>query len=217
MKSSTKIIVASVCAILLLICAVSATLMVMIDDDSATNIFTVGKVDIKLDEAKANSDGTLVPGAERVKANDYHLLPGRTYAMDPTVTLLTNSEESYIRLIVTVNKARDLKTIYGDDFKPTDFATGYDANVWQYVSETLNEDGSAYYEYRYYKIAGNSTQDEIPLEPFITSITLSGDINNEQIKTLSGLRIIFEAHAIQASGFEGNADEAWSAFEEEIK
>lgn len=217
MKSSTKIIVASVCAILLLVGAISATLMLMMDDDSVINTFTVGKVDIELDEAKANSDGTLVPGAERVKANDYHLLPGRTYAMDPTVTLLTNSEESYIRLIVTVNKAQELKAIYGGDFKPTDFATGYDADVWQYVSETLNSDGSAYYEYRYYKTAENLTQDEISLEPFIASITLSGDINNEQVKSLSGLRIIFEAHAIQTSGFDGSVDDAWTAFDEEIK
>ena len=47
--------------------------------DEVVNTFTVGNVQIKLDEAKANPDGTLVANADRVKANSYKLLPGHTY------------------------------------------------------------------------------------------------------------------------------------------
>ena len=71
-----------------------------------TNTFTVGKVEIKLDEAKVTADGIPVEGAARVTANSYKLMPGTTYTKDPTVTVLkAGSEESYVRMKVTFNNA----------------------------------------------------------------------------------------------------------------
>ena len=41
--------------------------------------FDQWKVTIKLDKAKANTDGTAVIGEARFKANEYHILPGHIY------------------------------------------------------------------------------------------------------------------------------------------
>ena len=67
---------------------------------------TVGNVQIKLDEAKANTDGSLVPNAARVKENSYKLIPGHTYNKDPMVTVLSGSESSYIKMTVTPTPVR---------------------------------------------------------------------------------------------------------------
>lgn len=62
-----------------------------------------------MDEAKVNADGTVVEGAERVHNNTYHLLPGHAHVKDPTVTIKSGSEESYIRVFLTFNNASKLK------------------------------------------------------------------------------------------------------------
>ena len=50
-----------------------------------------------------------------------------------------------------------------------------------------------------------------------TSITVPGEeVTNDNIGNLTSVVIDVEAHAIQADGFE-NADEAWEAFDNQIK
>ena len=66
----------AVSALLLVCVSVGATVAYLTATDKVENTFTVGKVAIKLDEAKANTDGTLVEGAARVKENKYKVLPG---------------------------------------------------------------------------------------------------------------------------------------------
>ncbi|MFR6087431.1 MAG: SipW-dependent-type signal peptide-containing protein [Oscillospiraceae bacterium] len=75
------------CALLLVAAGVFGTLAYLTGTDTVNNTFTVGNVKITLDEAKVTTDGTPVEGADRVKANEYHLLPGHTYTKDPTVTV----------------------------------------------------------------------------------------------------------------------------------
>ena len=83
-----KILVACLCVALAVLTIAGTTLAYLTSQDTVTNTFTVGNVEIKLDEAKANTDGTLVEGANRVKANSYKLIPGHTYTKDPMVTVL---------------------------------------------------------------------------------------------------------------------------------
>ena len=85
-----KALLVVACALLLVAASVFGTMAYLTSTDTVTNTFTVGKVNIKLDEAKANPDGSLVRGAARVKANEYKLLPGHTYNKDPMVTVLKN-------------------------------------------------------------------------------------------------------------------------------
>ena len=75
------------CALLLVAAGVFGTLAYLTGTDTVNNTITVGNVKITLDEAKVTTDGTPVEGADRVKANEYHLLPGHTYTKDPTVTV----------------------------------------------------------------------------------------------------------------------------------
>ena len=78
MKKTTKILLAVLCAAVLVTASVVGVLAYLIDKDEVVNTFTVGDVQIELDEAEVNPDGTVIAGADRVKTNDYHLIPGRT-------------------------------------------------------------------------------------------------------------------------------------------
>ncbi|MGN0758520.1 MAG: SipW-dependent-type signal peptide-containing protein, partial [Candidatus Ventricola sp.] len=105
MKMNKKLrrILLTVCSAALLVCVtVGATVAYLTSTDEVVNSFTVGNVQIKLDEAKANEDGTPdTTVTDRVKANSYKLLPGHTYNKDPMVTVLKGSESCYVKMTVT--------------------------------------------------------------------------------------------------------------------
>jgi len=62
--------------------SVFGTLAYLTATDTVTNTFTVGKVQITLDEAPVDANGETTDG-DRVKKNNYHLLPGHEYDKDP--------------------------------------------------------------------------------------------------------------------------------------
>ena len=108
MKARNRIKPLTLCCALLLVAAgVFGTLAYLTGTDTVNNTFTVGNVKITLDEAKVNTDGTPVEGADRVNTNEYHLLPGHTYTKDPTVTVKANSEACW--LFVQVTESTNLK------------------------------------------------------------------------------------------------------------
>ena len=78
MKNMKKIVMGLVCALALVTASVMGTMAYLTSTDEVVNTFTVGNVQIKLDEAKANPDGSLVANADGVKANNYKILPGHT-------------------------------------------------------------------------------------------------------------------------------------------
>ena len=124
MKTKSKALLLTLCAVLLVAASVMGTMAYLTSTDKVENTFTVGKVAIKLDEAKANNDGSLVEGAARVKANEYKLLPGHTYTKDPTVTVKAVSESSYVRMKVTFNNAADIIAMCTDPEFADDGPTG---------------------------------------------------------------------------------------------
>lgn len=192
--------------------SVGATLAYLTDEESNTNTFTVGKVDITLDEADVNEYGEKIPGAERVKENDYKLIPGHSYVKDPTVTVSADSEESYIRMIVTITKADELQAIFGEGFLPQDFVTGWDATIWETTNVIEEKDNTLTYEFRYHTTVSTVDADAKPLEALFTGIDFPSKVTAEQLETLEGLQVNVVAHAIQADGFE-NANEAWATFD----
>lgn len=113
-KTKTKALLMSLCAVLLVAASVLGTMAYLTDSKDVKNTFTVGNVSIDLDEAKVNTDGTVVTGADRVKTNSYKLLPGHTYTKDPTVTVLAPSVESYVRMKVTFNNASQIIALCTD-------------------------------------------------------------------------------------------------------
>lgn len=124
MKTRSKALLLTLCAVLLVTASVLGTMAFLTSTDEVKNTFTVGSVNITLDEAKVKTDGTPVEGAARVKANEYHLLPGHTYTKDPTVTMKDGSESSYVRLKVTFNNAADMIALCTDPEYAGDGPTG---------------------------------------------------------------------------------------------
>lgn len=212
MKTRSKALLLMLCAVLLVAATIFGTMAYLTSTDTVTNTFTVGKVNIKLDEAKANSDGTLVEGAERVKANSYKLLPGHTYNKDPMVTVLSGSESSYVKMTVTFSKANELDAIFAPDgANLTSIFNGYDAANWIAKGNTKDETANTRtYEFWYKEAVAAPTAD-VALDALFDSITVPGEITNEQLATIEGMTITVNAYAIQADGF-ANADAAWAAF-----
>lgn len=212
MKKTRKILAMAACAILLVCISVGATVAYLTATDTVTNTFTVGNIQIKLDEAKANTDGTLVAGADRVKANSYKLLPGHTYNKDPMVTVLSGSEPAYIKMTVTFSKANELDTIFAPTgAELTSIFNGYDAANWIYKGNT--EDTTAKtrtYEF-WYKETVAAPNGDVALDALFDSITVPGTITNDQLAKIEGMTITVNAYAIQADGFK-DATEAWSKF-----
>lgn len=208
-----KALLVVACALLLVAASVFGTMAYLTSQDTVTNTFTVGKVAIKLDEAKVNPDGSLVTNADRVQENTYKLLPGHTYHKDPMVTVLKDSEPSYVKMTVTFSKANELDAIFaptnGADL--TSIFNGYNATNWIAKGNTKDATvNTRTYEFWYKETVGAPTAD-VALDALFDSITVPGEITKEQLDTIKGMTITVNAYAIQADGF-ANADAAWAVF-----
>lgn len=229
MKKS-KVLLTLACAVLLIVASVMGTLAYLTDKDDVKNTFTVGQVDIKLDEAKVDENGTEVPNADRVQENSYHLLPGHTYTKDPTLTVLKDSEESYVRLLVTATFDKELDREKVLSLGLDDIFTGYN-NAWvrngapDVTTQTNGEGADAVkytvitYEYRYNttvagKVDGASADNKLPA--LFTGITVPSAWDNDMMAAVGNFDISVVGQAIQADGFD-NADAAWTAFAEQHK
>ena len=229
MKKLTKTLLLVLCAILLVAGSVLGTVAYLTSQDQVVNTFTVGNVQIYLDEIDYDKSETApeVGVTGRDKANEYHLLPGHEYDKDPTVTVKANSEECFVRMIMTINKQNELDKIFDeinairakndqDPISIADVLVGSDTDKWVPYSE--KEVGNTrVYEFRYYQaVTAGSTNKA--LEPLFTDIVMPDEVTNAQLATLyvegakDNLKIDVVAHAIQADGFEGDADAAWAAF-----
>jgi len=226
MKTKHKALLLTLCAVLLVTASVLGTLAYLTDTEAVTNTFAVGRVGLSLDEAKVdqmgNQEGTTrwTPTADDPK-QEYYLLPGHSYTKDPTVTVDAGSEESFVRMIVTVTFAEALS----DETLATNLDsifTGYDADKWPRHDKDISADGKTItYEYRYYTtVDGKDAEGNdaaAKLEALFAQIVVPGEYDNAQMAVLNGMSINVEAHAIQAAGFDGNADAAWTAFDGQHK
>ena len=212
-----KKLVTVLALVLVIAMSVVGTYAYLTSHDTVTNTFTVGNVAINLDEAAANADGSLVYKddgqtlADRVKANDYKLLPGHNYAKDPMVTVLKGSESSYVKMTVTFSKAAELDAIFAPNGAPlTSIFNGYDSTNWIYKGNTKNADNTRTYEF-WYKDTVAAPDADVALDALFDSITVPGTITNAQLATIEGMTITVNAYAIQADGF-STADAAWAAY-----
>lgn len=208
MNSKRKTLTMVLCAALLVSATMFATIAYLKSEDKVNNTFTVGDVKITLDEAEVDLYGTPVEGNKRVKANEYKLIPGHSYTKDPTVTVEANSEECYVRALVTINKREALYNLPSD----INIEDCFDINEnWVFKSETEDIGEDTYtYEFWYNTTVKTSSTDNI-LPAVFEKIIVPESLTNAQLETLEGLKIDVVAHAIQADGFD-TADDAWKAF-----
>lgn len=216
MKKS-KVVLMVLCAVALITVSVLGTLAYLTSQDVVVNTFTLGKVNITLDETAVNTDGTPIANADRVKENKYHLVPGNTYVKDPTMTVVKGSEESYVRMLLTINCSKEFDDIFAPEVVDlTSIFNGYDANNWIYAETTRNETANTVtYEFRYKETVKPSVDNDIVLEPLFDSITVPGEFDSDDMASISNLKITVVGHAIQKSGF-NSADAAWTAFNDQI-
>ncbi len=222
-----KILLSAVCIVAVAGISVMGTLAYLTDSTAVVNTFTMGNVDIKLDETIVDVNGNPVDengapiqdGQEPVRAeegNEYKLIPGKTYTKDPTVTVVKGSEESYVRMLVTINCRAALDEICDDQADTTlgTFFEDYDAQTWNFVKETDNGDDTVTYEFRYKETVGAAeATEDVKLEPLFTKFKVPGFFTGEDLKKLDDFKITVVGHAIQAEGFD-TADAAWAAFVE---
>lgn len=229
------------CALLLVAAGVFGTLAYLTGTDTVNNTFTVGNVKITLDEAKVTTDGTPVEGADRVKANEYHLLPGHTYTKDPTVTVEEGSDLSYVRMKVTFNNAKEIIALctdpeYADEvtgvenafplIRMVNFvkanAAKWDGIIPDNMVETedmlampkyfaYDKTADTLTYYFYYKATVSGTNGDVVLPVLFDSIKVPEHVTGEQLKALNNFQITVIAEAIQAGSFADAAD-AWSHF-----
>lgn len=84
-----KLIALAAAGVLALTAIAGGTIAYFTDTDGATNVITMGKVDIDFDE----------PGWE----NPDDVKPGDKYMKDPQITVVDGSEDAYIRAKVTIS------------------------------------------------------------------------------------------------------------------
>ena len=222
-KTNKKILTVAICAAFVVCAVIGGTIAYLQDTESVENTFTVGRIGITLDEAKVNTDGeptdeennpVSLADAPRVYGNEYKLIPGHSYTKDPTVHVDADSEECYVRMLVTVNNQEVLDGIFagsGSAGDLTSIFTGYDPSKWELVNAHPHiEHDERVYEFRYYTKLPASAEVQ-NLEPLFDGFTLPKFITGDHLGQLKDFRIKVEAHAIQADGF-ADAAEAWDAF-----
>lgn len=227
-----QIIALVVVVALLMAGSVLATFAYLTSQDSVTNVFTVGNIQMKLDEKLVDKNGVPQKNdqGEELRTsdrNEYHLMPGHIYEKDPKVTVLANSEECYVRMMVEVSNYDALKAAFPIDKYPQYYMTvneqtffalqglvdGYDAATWNCVGLEVadgTENRSAVYEFRY-KTTVKKSETDTELAPLFTKVVIPGGIDNAALQLINNLEIMVTAHAIQVDGF-ASADLAWGNF-----
>lgn len=208
---------------MVLVCVISvlATIAYLTDSSEVVkNTFTVGDVEISLNEAKVDvygaleyvlgDDGeptdTLMP---RVTGNEYKLVANHTYVKDPTVTVAANSEPSYVRAIIRVTGANDLFTATTNSYTAENFLTGFGFTIgtgWA-VNATTTVGDVTYYEVRYNNVVDTLNGTALALPNVFGTFTTPANLGNTELENLADLKIDVVAQAIQENGFKPTTGE----------
>lgn len=228
-----KSLIMLLCVVLTISSAAFGTIAYLTDRDSIENTFTVGNVDIKVDETVVDTEGQpedededgTPDRTEEGEGNEYHLIPGKDYVKDPTMTVMGSSEECYARMLVTVTHAEELAAICADmtakdpaaypNGLPQDHVSGFDPAIWVYEKTvTDTENNTATYYFRHYAPVDPQGVDTV-LPAIFTEIKVPGLVTGEQLATIADFKITVEGQAIQTAAFE-TEDEAWAAFDKQM-
>lgn len=199
-----KIALMATSLVLVAALAVGGTLAYLTATKSVTNIFTVGDIDLTLVEENWEDNSKLIPGTEIPK--------------DPVVTVVKDSEDCYVRILVTINKSDVLDELLPNADLNALFKN-YSAVDWDCIGNV--EDNTKHtrtYEFRYIGEQANTqgiveqnSDSDTQLPALFTGVVVPNNITGTQLEELDGFQIVVEAQAIQAAGFTTAAD-AWAEF-----
>ena len=188
MKKTKKILSLLLCAVLLVAASVAGTLAYLTDNETTTNTFTVGKVDIELQEYEVD------PQTGEKKANattvdgltDLELVPGRTIEKNPFITVASDSENCWL-FVKIENNLGNAVTITGME-------------DW-----TAVEGHDGYFMYKETVAAGAK-------KDVFKSVTVDAELEYDDLNAIANKNIVITAYAVQAEGV-AQAD-AWGALDE---
>ena len=223
-----KIFAIALCVAMLAIVLVSGTMAYFTDTHAQTNTFTMGKVDITLEEP------TYTPDANSGKLK---VFPGQSYAKDPTITVEEDSEDCYLIATVTIDQLNQLKALYADDTtgvkQPWGLSLAGNGGLvsggiadYEAVGAVENDlsgtllGGEVFLTYQEDATANTITytfyfknpQEAGDVQVLFTQVNIPSIIENGDIT--GDLNITVNAYAIQAVGF-SNVYEAYAAFPQE--
>lgn len=196
MKTKSKALLMTLCAVLLVAASVLGTMAYLTSQDSVTNTFSIGKINITLDEVDVD-DST--PGADRDKANAYHLLPGHKYDKDPTVHVTANSEDSWI-FVKVENGIAAIEAEGGNTI-----AKQIKAKGWKQLTDANSEPVANVY---YKSYAKSATQQDLTV---FESFTVKDGATETELKNYKDASITITAYAIQKDANLNTPAAAWAA------
>lgn len=187
MKTTKKALLLALCAVLLVVSTVFATMAYLTSTtDVVKNTFTIGNVKITLDEAKVDVYGEYVTDVtNRVTENTYKLMPGHTYVKDPTIHVDANSEDCwlFVKVVDGIAAIQDVTTVESQMLN----------NGWLKLNDNV---------WYYNKVVSKNTD-----VPVFENFKVLG---NADVADYDGKTITVIGYAVQADGFE-YASDAWAA------
>ena len=192
MKNTKKILIIAFSALLLVCISVGATFAYLTSTpDPVTNTFSVGSVEIVLDETMVDEYGDIVADADPVKENEYKLVPGHEYTKDPTIHVTAGSEPVW--LFVKVENGIEAIEAGGD----TDtIAEQLAANGWTELDGVENV-------YWHDVVDARQAAQDVPV---FGTFTIS---NTADVSTYGDASVIVTAYAVQKDSF-ASAAAAWT-------
>lgn len=171
---------------------VGATLAYFTDNDSATNVVTMGHVNIELTEEEWTYGETGITG----------VTPGQEIAKDPTISLVGNSLDAFVRIKLEVT-----------GFDGVENADAYKAEILEDL--VLGEGWTKVGNYYYY--AEKLTKDNASTTALFESVTIPYEWTNDVANAT--FNILVSAEAIQADNLADDffaADGSWTIDAEDI-
>ncbi len=195
MKKGLKALLLVMCAITLVVATVFTTLAYLKTETvEVKNTFTVGNLQITLDEAPVDANGKKTTGDRGIE-NNYKLIPGNVYDKDPTIHLQPNSEACW--LYAEVNNG--ISAIEAD--------TTIDAQIKAKGWTVLETSGSKTIYYKAAEAVPGTAEKAVDYVIF-ENFTLKGDAD---VNAYGDATITIKGYAVQKDGFEGSAQDAWNA------
>lgn len=179
--------------------------------EPVVNIFTVGDIDLKLEETGASK-----AEKEEVFKKSYHFVPGEELQKDPSVTVKVGSEKCYV--FIRVQEADNTHK----DLKGSIINWKVDETVWKPVigADTKQIPG---YWYRIVEVNDTdpATKDEQGVKLYIlknNKVTVNEEVTKEMVDAINAKNptLSFKAAAVQFAGM-NNVLEAWNNLPEDFK
>ena len=214
MKKAKKILALLLCAVLLVGASIAGTMAYLTSQATVTNTFSVGSVNITMDEASVDVYGKQLykaaeEGKEAEKADRdtdgvaYKLIPGHEYIKDPTIHVTAGSEPCYV-FVKVVNGIKNVEAIDSavEGAEATTIAGQMAKNGWKEL--TID---NAKVDNVFYKEAAVDARETVQDVAIFASFKIA---DNADVSDYGSATIAVTAYAIQADGFE-NAQAAWAA------